>query len=264
MNDTIKLKLEEWRASKRFGNRWMELITIFIVFMVYHIGSFSVRLSVFSGIYPGGVIFLCIVYNTMDSIVMTFAIALVHTTLRHYRFPQVIMAALSDKIKITGIEDVVGWWELRNYYNDCVIALYTTKLSLFIFGTLAGTTGIFVGLINVWSSTPISFRALFISWALYVLFATLIAVSRAVGYHNALLGHSDIINKFQFQLQVNKYLPYYQDDKEKELIDNVIARISYDVEKSPPISVLEVKMNDNFMLFLRATAITVILGILLA
>ncbi len=225
-----------------------------------------------TGLYhPGAVTYGLLIY-TLDSILITFVIGILLTPIwHHYEFLSIIMDELSQPINANNIFDILGWWELRKYYVYCVVNVHTATLRYVSFGSLIAA----IVCISVYFLGPrLGLRPdvlfMFLCGAVCMIVVKFLVVSQAVAYHKILLSHLITMNKERLQFDANELISYTHNnqnnnnDKTRELRNIVFDRIDDDItNNSHPISVLGVRVDATFMLFLRASAITIAVAILI-
>eukprot|EP01084_Bolivina_argentea_P221861 375665_1 len=269
IDDEVVKSLSKWQKRKTFGKRKLEIIISFLCILFFIFVANINRNEVFSNNHPISRIILCLILNATDAAVLAVLFIVGHTIIIHYKFPLVIMKRLSFSINANTIDDVIGWWELRQFYN-ATINIHISLLKFIIFAALLACTAQSVWVITQWNSRLKAELIYTTVLAVYIICGTFIVIENTVQYHQCQLSHSNTVNKETLQLNRNEYIKYVNnyDDKKTQLMegtrDKMINNILVDIkENSIQISVLGVRMNTNFMLFLRATVITVFIALII-
>eukprot|EP01083_Nonionella_stella_P127840 387258_1 len=244
----------EWRDSKKITNRRFEISFICTLILAFSVYEFTTsRQNIWHGGYPADVVLIGCILHLGDCVVVSGFFCLFQTVaFHHYHFFWHIMDELAAPINAQSAQDIVGWWELRKYYIHCVVSVYLPTYRLCM---LCASTGCIVLAISYFNGGI----GAILSICLIAYFTSMVfaLTTQAVRYHGAQLSHLSTLNKERLQFKMNGAIGYAKDDEHEGWVYEIMDLIAIDIQRNThPISVLGVRLDTNFMLFLRASAVT--------
>ena len=263
---------KEWQqlgTKDWFKNNVCQIFTIFVLSLIYHVIVYGVsRHNIYNfGYYNSGAVVICHIMYVLDSMVFTALVLTCAYIIKQYQFPSVIMEALSHSLEDTVIEyckkhkrsninQVIGWWVLREYYIDCLIHYYCSSFSQFI---AVGVSGSIILVTFAFSGD----WAIEVFWTFVVglglaLTATILFAQNSVRYIGQQRAHLATLNKVKLQFR------WTIDDSEHfNKIDDIFRFIAYDVETTLySLTVFGIAINEKFMLALRASTSGIAIAVL--
>eukprot|EP01083_Nonionella_stella_P167373 562386_1 len=257
--------ITKWKSAQLAKNRKFEVVVLTIVCFIYHIGTYAVvRNKLFSGNIEFGVVVFALYMNIIDSITGVYFLFLVHTLIvHHFAFAELIMMELFDPINAKNIDYVIAWWELRQYYRFCVVDVYARGINVFIYMSLFTSNAFAILAIVTIGKFDNELILSFVTATIYAVCLSFFIVAPAVQYHQHQLSHSITINKEK--LRMKRYALIKPNEcefsqREQEIVDIIIDDVK---QNSKAMVVLGIKIDTAFMLFLRATAITFVIAIII-
>eukprot|EP01083_Nonionella_stella_P002206 6352_1 len=243
----------EWRDSMKLSNRLFEIFCVCAGCATFFVYEFTMsRQNIWHGGYPADVLFIGCMYHLGEIVVASAFLLLFQTiTYHYYDIFRCIMDELAAPINAQSPQDIVGWWELRKYYIHCVVSVYLPSYRLLMIGASTGT--IMGAIFYFFDTMKVELSIAVIGYCLTLVFTL---TTQAVSYHAAQLSHLSTINKERLQFKMNGLNGYGNDINERR-VDEIMDLLVIDIKSNThPISALGVRLDANFMLFLRASVLT--------
>eukprot|EP01083_Nonionella_stella_P071422 191816_1 len=254
----IHQRLLKWRNDKRFTNRKLEYAAICIVVCWTNVIWATWGWGLWD---QGALSVLWTIIYLIDIIVFSYIPYSMHTLYLHCKLGSIIMEELGLPINSESVTELVGWWQLRKFYSNCIVNHYTTALPLGI-GLLLLAAAVLIMFLFVhtidWTNGTIYWRFMidFVQWLCWVLLLAFLLVSNAVKYLGNQLSHSNMINEESVALETKNWksntpkdIVYQIEMQHKHyIIDGIVKNIERD---SVAISVFGIKMNHTFMSVLK-------------
>eukprot|EP01084_Bolivina_argentea_P023919 44682_1 len=261
--------LEQNQIDKQPQKRKLE---IFVVFF----GAIWYRLCI-SYFFPGTLLNTLNLHNDITigagkSIIAVFIIIIDVTFLNiwyfyvqtvffyHYDFIRDIMKQLALSIESTNIDDIIAWWELRKCYLS-IIFFNVSGLSIYVLAALiVSLSQAISGFIFLsagesderWTGFVVSNIIILAYSTTGLFYGSTICVS----YHRLQLSHINMLNKERLKLL---QYPRTSNNEEFEMAEKIFIVLAQDIQQNDfPLSLLGVRMNANFMFFLRGVAISIV------
>eukprot|EP01083_Nonionella_stella_P003133 8920_1 len=254
----IDQRLKEWENSTKPSKRRFEIVVTCILLSAFVIYRMTInRQNIWQGGYPAHVVFVGFVHILCDSAILCVAACSCQTVFfHHYRFFWCIMDELSAPINANSVRDIVGWWELRKYYIYCVVDIHSPIFRTIMVGASIGSIVDVAVFFFGW------FRAyLAVLNIVYCVNLVFVLTTQGLAYYKAQLSHLSTINQERLRFDMKEWIGDAQ-TRDMRLANQIIDRIVIDIEKnSHPISVLGVGLDINFMLFLRASTVTLAIAL---
>lgn len=269
--------MTKWRNSKYMNNRKLELCFSII---------FGTGGMIFGNILPNSLIpvlidseknnepsigsYIFSFYIFISCIIIVgigFQMYLLDSLIIHYKLGAIIMDELSLPINCQSIDDLFAWWELRKFYKHCIIKIYSSGFSSII--TCAFILAFFAvyGIVGALTTDSGRIQLIFMNgvFLIYAGILSFILVTNAVSYHKNQLKHLVTCNKERlrfkkqhFVYSMKKSYDININKLQMDIIQESIDIILYEIkENSETIKCLGIDMNHNFLLFLRASAISI-------
>eukprot|EP01083_Nonionella_stella_P009700 27801_1 len=259
--------LSKWQDSKQWrSRRWLFIILFVFSVSILVWTQLSIRHGTTSIEFNKPLdyvsIVICCVFYLFDASVWTVFIGCALWITNHYEFPYAIMMGLLSPINANEADDIIAWWELRKFYIDVIGNIYGFTLELAIFCALLGDCIGAVYVVTTLNVVNTGVTILYTVGLLMTIGITFSLVANAVSFHKVQLLHAGTMNKEKIRLS---RVLFYDDDQngsrqKNEILLNIIDFVMSDIKvNSVPIHVLGVGMDQNFMLFLRATFVTFII-----
>eukprot|EP01084_Bolivina_argentea_P044050 81101_1 len=265
--DHLTARVVDWAEGKYAKNRKTESVITAIVFcFVFVVGLGMSPWAIWSVIFNedtigipdlGSYIFVFYVL-ILNAILGTICFFYLWQTLtHHYRLGSIIMDGLGLSLNCVYVTDLVAWWELRKYYKYCVVEVYSVGFSAIITFALitsfVSTISLFAAVRGGWTNAFVSMMTFAL---LYIGMIAFSVVTVAALYHEDQLAHSITINKERLRFKQHYKNMTFDQDREDRFDQEIIDIIATDIEtNSATIKCLGVPMNNNFILFLRASAL---------
>eukprot|EP01083_Nonionella_stella_P049828 132741_1 len=259
----IEHKIEEMakesKSNQHLSNRKTELMAIcIVVFCNTYITTAVLDWDLWS--YGVARIAATTIVYVADCVVMSCICFHLHTIISHYNMPSVIMEVFSSAVHCKDIDDLIGWWELREFYKNCIVQTYFSSLNLIIGACLNSSTV----LVAVFFARIISSREMDLDnfviaeWTCYCVAITFVLTLNASRYYSNQLSHVDTVRREAMGLQRYLMESYCDTTNDKcELMHYIVDQIKEDCESNPhAMRALGVKIDAGLMLFLRASIVT--------
>eukprot|EP01083_Nonionella_stella_P082302 227157_1 len=278
IDDKIHQRLKEWRDMKRFANRRKEYAAI-----CFGVCCVSLPPAFYFGVlggwnndwsdsnYHDWNIFFVIIY-LIDVPVFSSVLYFLRTISLHYKLGFIIMDELSFAINAESTADLIGWWQLREFYANCIVNRYTPSSSSLTTLSLVAVALLSMGLLYYLFAYGTIFWEI-LPWLFFVFLESFLFVSNAVKYLAKQLSHTKMINKEAMKLEINKWetsdtrkdIEYQLYHIQMQHQHYIICRMREDIERnSVAISVFGIKMNHTFMSLLKTAAGSIVVAVVSA
>eukprot|EP01084_Bolivina_argentea_P044222 81407_1 len=283
IDENVTKRLEEWKKTKNANMRKNEIIAVVCFVVVLRF----VVMNTFNGTWLDILInddistinnvpilyFIFSVYtNIIDTIIMSYCFYCIQTrTIYDYLFIWVITDEMSRFMDSDPdeINDIIAWWELRKYYSCCVINSFVIGFNKLIFVCLLFCFTAIIWMILTFQVGQYQWVIINCIMVLYFGILSFKTTTICVRYHNAQLSHISTLNRIKLLFQINHVEHFNTNDDtniykyKMEAAQGIFDIIEKDIlTTSKPLSILGVRMNNNFMLFLRGTVIAFTIAVI--
>jgi len=215
----------------------------------------------------------------IDSFAWSLWIYFMYSMVQHYQFPERLMEMMEKQMTEKPlpttidlfIDEVMGWWEIRQYYTECIIQLYSWSIrpliGISLLTVIIVFCIIFEFIIDSGNDDDLWDCLIMIIFVLFVLDFLLLMVKNAVNYNTKQMAHLTVMHHRLVEVQRNELDGHYVtlNEKTSRLYPEIVQSIMEDLKMNcNGIRVFGIKMNVHFMIFLRSCISALLLGIVIA
>eukprot|EP01083_Nonionella_stella_P116153 344960_1 len=180
-----------------------------------------------------------------------------HTLYLHYTIVSMIMDELGVSIHCKDIDELIGWWELRKFYKNCVVPVYFASLDLIVGGLLIVCASLVIMIFSrIIIDNKIDLDNIIIAiWTSYFVAFTFLMLLNAANYNANQLSHVHMITKESMALQ--RYA-FDSNSTNDEKMHYIVDRMKDDIqENSHAMRAFGIKIDATLMVVLRASIGTI-------
>eukprot|EP01083_Nonionella_stella_P027527 75850_1 len=274
IQERIDETLKDWKKRQYPMNRKREFVILFVVILGTNYTGALYDWEIYNH-RPSFFVVETIIF-VLDALVGAAVLMSLHSVYLYYRLGWIVMAEFGRGLNATCMDDLIGWWEFRKFYSNCIVQAYLSSLSMCIGSVLIGCIIIIGFLIidlivsNLDFSNPdghaLADMAYLVVYCAYGLVFALLLINNATKYHDKQLSHVEMINRESIGLEMDNL---YSNDEyalkslkattNMHLLDTLKHDITHNSHVMKVFGCLS--LNSRFMILMRGSVVSVVIAV---